>query len=121
MDPVEEIKQRLDVADVVGSYVQLKQAGANHKGLCPFHDEKTPSFMVSNEKGIWHCFGCGEGGDIFTFVEKMEGLDFRGALELLARRAGVTLPEKGQGKSDNKLKDRLFQALEIATKYYQKG
>lgn len=121
MDAVEEIKERLDTSEVVGSYVQLKPAGANHKGLCPFHNEKSPSFMVSDEKGIWHCFGCGEGGDIFTFVEKIEGLDFKGALEQLAAKAGVELPERGGDKGAAKLKERLFSATELATKYFQTG
>src|SRR6516225_6007149 len=89
MDEVAEVKSRLEITEVVGAYVPLKQSGRNLKAPCPFHQEKTASFMVSPEKGIYHCFGCGEGGDIFNFVMKMEGLDFRGALELLARKAGV--------------------------------
>ncbi len=117
MDEVAEIKERLGVAEVVASYVQLKPAGRNMKGVCPFHNEKTPSMMVSAEKGIWHCFGCGEGGDIFKFVMKMEGLDFRQALEVLAKRAGVEL--KSRGPSNTKLKDRLKAAMTLAVKYYQ--
>lgn len=120
MDPVEEIKQRLDVAEVVGGYVQLKQAGRNLKGACPFHSEKTASFMVSPEKGIWYCFGaCQEGGDIFKFVMKMEGLDFRGALEKLAARAGVELTERPAERGRTKLKQRVAEATAAAVKYYQ--
>ncbi|MBI4101259.1 DNA primase [Candidatus Microgenomates bacterium] len=119
MDSVEEIKRRLDVDEVVGSYIQLKPAGRNFKALCPFHHEKTPSFMVSNEKGIWHCFGCNEGGDIFSFVMKMEGLDFRGVLENLARRAGVTLEPRAGSRSTAKLKERLLKINEAAAKFYQ--
>ena len=117
---MEEIKNRLEVADVVGSYVQLKQSGRNLKAPCPFHHEKTASFMVSPEKGIWHCFGCGEGGDIFKFVMKIEGLDFRGALEMLAKRAGVELKNvKADGGGQAKLKKRLIEAHEWAIKYFQ--
>ncbi|MBI3984284.1 DNA primase [Candidatus Microgenomates bacterium] len=119
MDSVEEIRQRLSASEVISTYVQLKLAGRNQKGLCPFHHEKTPSLMVSDEKGIWHCFGCGEGGDIFGFVMKMEGLDFRGALELLASRAGVTLETSASGQQNRKLKDRLAAVNELATRYYQ--
>lgn len=119
MDSVEEIKQRLSASEVVGSYVQLKPSGRNHRGLCPFHHEKTPSFMVSDEKGIWHCFGCSEGGDIFGFVMKMEGLDFRGALEHLARKAGVVIEEHAANQPAAKAKEQLYQVLELATKYYQ--
>jgi DNA primase len=119
MDAPSEIKARLDVDEVIGSYIQLKPAGANLRGVCPFHQEKTASFMVSPEKGIWHCFGCGEGGDIFTFVEKMEGLDFRGALEKLAARAGVTLENRQSKPGEIKRTQRLYQILELATRYYQ--
>lgn len=119
MDNVEEIKGRLDASEVIGSYLQLKPAGTNFKGLCPFHHEKTPSFMVNDEKGIWHCFGCGEGGDIFSFVMKMEGLEFREALERLAQRAGVTIESTPQAQGRAATKQRIIEVLELATKYYQ--
>ena len=90
MDETAEVKSRLEITEVVGAYLPLKQAGRNLKAPCPFHQEKTASFMVSPDKGIYHCFGCGEGGDIFSFVMKMEGVDFRQALEMLARKAGST-------------------------------
>src|SRR5690349_11968765 len=107
MDAVEEVKTRLNIEDVVSEYVALKRAGRNFKGLSPFNDEKTPSFVVSPEKQIWHDFSSGKGGNVFSFVMEMEGLDFKGALELLARKAGVDL-EQFQGKpgSNTKLKDR---------------
>lgn len=120
MDAVEEIKSRLSIEDVISEYVQLKRAGRNFKGLSPFGDEKTPSFMVSPEKQIWHDFSSGKGGNVFSFVMEMEGLDFKGALELLARKAGVDL-DKFQGRSGGnaKLKERLGEVLELAAKFYQ--
>ncbi len=119
MDPVEEIKERLGIDEVVGSYVQLKQAGRNFKGICPFHEEKTPSFMVSTEKGIYHCFGCGEGGDIFSFVEKMEGLEFRETLQRLAQKANVELPQyQGGSQKQKQHKQRLREAVSTAAQYY---
>ncbi len=93
-DDVREIKSRLDIADVIGDYVPLKKKGNSLWGLCPFHTEKTPSFSVSRERQTFHCFGCGKGGDIFSFVMELEGLAFPEALELLASRAGVTLSER---------------------------
>lgn len=121
MDAKEEIRARLSIEDVVGEYVQLKRAGRNWKGLSPFSAEKTPSFVVSPEKQIWHDFSSGKGGDMFGFVMEMEGLDFRQALELLARRAGIDLDQyrtKGSGPS-GKSKERLYEALEAATHFYQ--
>lgn len=121
MDAVEDIKQRLAIEDVISEYVQLKRSGRNFKGLSPFNAEKTPSFMVSPEKGIWHDFSSGKGGNMFSFVMEMEGLDFKGALELLARKAGVDLSQyrSGHGADTTKLKERLYNALEQATKFYQ--
>ncbi len=119
MDEVTEIKDRLGVEEVVGEYVQLKQAGRNFKGLCPFHHEKTPSFIVSPDKGIYHCFGCNEGGDILSFVQKVDGLDFRSALEVLARKAGVELPEKTVGSAKaKKRKDKAYEILSKSAQYY---
>ena len=91
MDAKEEVRTKLAIEDVVGEYVQLKRAGRNFKGLSPFTPERTPSFVVSPDKGIWHDFSSGRGGDVFSFVMEMEGLDFRQALDVLARRAGVDL------------------------------
>lgn len=91
MTDTQAIKDRLDIVQLIGEYVQLKKAGVNWKGNCPFHHEKTPSFMVHPEKQFWHCFGCGKGGDAFTFLQEMEGLDFPEALKILADRAGVKL------------------------------
>lgn len=117
MDEVAEIKQKLDIVDVIGGYIQLKPAGRNLKALSPFHAEKTPSFMVSPDKGIWHDFSTDEGGDIFTFVMRMEGVSFPEALEILAKRAGVTL--KPRGKSERgPAKAPLFEIMELAVKYY---
>lgn len=110
MDQKEEIKTRLDIIDIINEYVALKPAGANHKALCPFHTEKTPSFMVSRDRQSWYCFGCSEGGDVYSFVMKMEGLDFPGALRLLAGKAGVTLR-----RADPKIASQRNTLLEIVT------
>jgi len=122
MDAVSEVKSRLNIEDVISEYVQLKRTGRNFKGLSPWTSEKTPSFIVSPEKQIWHDFSSGKGGDMFTFVQEMEGLDFRGTLELLARKAGVDLEQFSTGKpgTSSKLKERAFDALELAAKFYQK-
>lgn len=121
MDAVEEVKARLNIEDVVGEYVELKRAGRNFKGLSPFSSEKSPSFMVSPEKGIWHDFSSGKGGTMFTFVMEMEGLTFPQALELLARKAGIDMEQfqGSRGRDNSKQKERLYQAVELAVKFYQ--
>ncbi|TSC90593.1 MAG: DNA primase [Candidatus Berkelbacteria bacterium Licking1014_96] len=116
MDQVEEIKSRIDIVDLVSSYLELKKAGVNWKALCPFHNEKTPSFMVNSDRGSFHCFGCSEHGDIFTFVEKMEGVDFPEALKILAERAGVRL-EKIEKKFYDQ-KRNLYEINNLAAKVY---
>ncbi|MDR3320942.1 MAG: DNA primase, partial [Synergistaceae bacterium] len=93
-DDAHEVKNRLDIAEVIGDYVSLRRAGGSLKGLCPFHGEKTASFHVSPERQSFHCFGCGKGGDIFSFIMEIEGLSFREALERLSARAGVKLSSR---------------------------
>ncbi|HTR18956.1 MAG TPA: DNA primase [Candidatus Paceibacterota bacterium] len=114
-DTVQQIKDRLSIVDVVSQYVKLDRAGSTLRARCPFHAEKTPSFFVSAERGTFHCFGCGEGGDIFTFVEKIEGLDFKGALKVLADKAGVEIVYECGGKEKKDERERLFELMEVAT------
>jgi len=118
MTPVEEIKSKLDIVEVVGNYITLTQTGGNFKARCPFHNEKTPSFMVSREKQIWHCFGCDRGGDIIGFVMEHEGLDFPGALRQLAEKAGVALKGFSPKKENNA---RFYQINESAADFYHKN
>ncbi len=119
MDAVSEVKGRLSIEDVVGEYVQLKRAGRNYKAISPFTNEKTPSFIVSPEKQIWHDFSSGRGGDVFSFVMEVEGVEFRSALELLARKAGVDLDQFKSSGRKGPSKERLHAALELAAKFYQ--
>src|ERR1700730_5997253 len=91
---IEEVRSRADVVEVIGAHVRLRRAGRNFVGLCPFHNEKPPSFTVNPERGFFHCFGCGAGGTIFDFMIKVEGLTFPEALQSLATRYGITLPER---------------------------
>ncbi|PJA09140.1 DNA primase [Candidatus Falkowbacteria bacterium CG_4_10_14_0_2_um_filter_48_10] len=116
MNPSEEIKAKLDIVDVLRDYIQVRPAGVNFRALCPFHKEKTPSFLISPDKQIWHCFGCGKGGDIFTFVMEMEGLSFVEALRLLAPKAGVVL-SSANFKNDS-ARNRLLDIMSFAVQVY---
>jgi DNA primase len=120
-DPIAEIKSRLEIADVVGQKVALKKAGSTLKGLCPFHSEKTPSFVVFPDKGNYHCFGCGANGDIFSFVMRTENIDFAEALRELAGRAGVALKSRHADDGTGKRRGELIQLLEQATLYFQQA
>lgn len=116
MSQSEDIKAKLDIVEVIREYVPVKAVGANFQAICPFHNEKTPSFVISPDKQIWHCFGCGRGGDVFAFVMEKEGLGFMEALRLLAPKAGVTLHyENAESYSE---RNRLLDILELSGKYY---
>ena len=106
-DVVTQIKQKLDIVDVVDGYISLKKSGRNYKSVCPFHNEKTPSFMVSQELQIYKCFGCGAAGDMFNFVESMEGVDFQRSMELLAEKAGVKIPRSEALETQNSIKKKI--------------
>ncbi len=120
MSVVEEIKERLDIVEVISAYVPLRKAGNLYKGLCPFHQEKTPSFVVYPDRGAWHCFGaCGTGGDVFSFVMKRDNLDFREALEVLAQKAGVSLaPPSAERSQQEQTIDRLREINQAAAVYF---
>jgi DNA primase len=117
---IDEIGSLTDIGQLVGSYIPLKKSGANFTALCPFHKEKSPSFMVSPQKQIFHCFGCGEGGNIFSFVMKIEGLTFPEAVRLLAEKCNVQIPEKKfQSQESRDAKTRSFEILERTTRFYE--
>lgn len=120
MSVVEEIKERLDLVEIISAYTPLRKAGSIFKGLCPFHQEKTPSFVVYPDRGTWHCFGaCGMGGDVFSFIMKRENLDFREAMELLAQKAGVDLaPPSAQRTEQESYLDRLRAINQTAALYF---
>lgn len=116
MDGKDLIKQKLNIVDIIGEYLTLKKAGSNYKGICPFHSEKSPSFMVNEDRQTFHCFGCNEGGDMFSFIQKIENFDFPEALEFLANKAGVELkPIDNQKKNE---KRGLAEVNELAARFY---
>ena len=115
---IEEVKNKLNILDVIGSYIKLTKTGINHRGVCPFHSEKTPSFFVSNTRQMWHCFGCGSGSSMFDFVMKIEGVEFGDALRILANKAGVELKrENPQLRTE---RTRLYEICDLACKFFEK-
>lgn len=118
MSDIEQIKSRIDAVEYIGQTVKLKKAGRNYKGLCPFHNEKTPSFIVSPDRNRYHCFGCGKDGSVIDFVMEHEQVDFVEALETLAEKAGVTLTKRAPTTAEGKRKKRIYEANHLASEYY---
>lgn len=118
-DHVQQIKDRLPIEDVVGGYVSLEGAGKNMRACCPFHNERTPSFYITPDKGIFKCFGCGKGGDIFSFIQEIEGLEFKEALKLLADRAGVELTYNPEAKEQKSDREHLYKIVDTAMRWYE--
>lgn len=116
---VEDLLDRLDLAELIGSRITLKKAGANYKACCPFHDEKTPSFNVRPDKGFYHCFGCGAHGDAISFIREFEGIGFTEAVEELAKRAGLEVPYDKAAKQEIQQARTLTDALDFASRFYQ--
>ena len=115
---IQEIKEKLDIVDVISSYIKLQKTGANYRAICPFHSEKKPSFFVSPTRQLYTCFGCGRKGDVFTFVQEIEGVEFGDALRILAQRAGVTL--RRQNPKIQTARKGLYEICELATKFFEK-
>ncbi|HZF05319.1 MAG TPA: DNA primase [Patescibacteria group bacterium] len=115
---LDDIRAGVDIVDFVGRFVNLRKAGANWKGLCPFHGEKTPSFMVNPKKGIFHCFGCGVGGDVFGFLMRQDRLSFPEAVRALAKTAGVALPDERGAQAGDSGREELFRAMDLAARFY---
>lgn len=120
---IDEIKVNNDILDVISQYVILKRSGRNFLGLCPFHKEKTPSFSVSPDKQIFHCFGCGVGGDVISFICKIENVNYKEAIEILAEKAGITLPvsDNTQDMKKEMLKQRVYEINEIVANFYHQN
>ncbi len=118
---IDQIRHAADIVQVVQEYVPLRKAGTTYKGLCPFHGERTPSFTVNRDKGFFHCFGCGQGGDVFKFVELQEGVGFQDAVKRVAARCGITLPEapsSPEAHAEDAEREALLKAHELARTFY---
>ena len=120
---IEEVRSRNDIVDVIGEYVHLQKKGSGYMGLCPFHNEKSPSFAVSPDKQIFHCFGCGVGGNVYTFLMKIEGITFKESLEQLAERANIQLPtyENSADAAKDELKAKVYKVNEFAAEFYHQN
>ena len=120
---VEEVRQNNDIVSVISQYVHLSRKGRNYFGLCPFHNEKSPSFSVSPDRQIFHCFGCGVGGNVYTFLMKIEGITFKEAIETLAEKANIQLPvlENGQDSIREELKAKVYKVNEFTAEYYHQN
>ena len=116
-ETIDEIRNRIDIVGLIGRYVDLKKAGRNFKGRCPFHDEKTPSFNVNPERQVFHCFGCQVGGDAISFLMRHESLMFPEAARTLAQEAGIEIPEEQSGERG--ISERLFAANEVAQQFFR--
>lgn len=118
---VQQVKDRTNIVEIIGQYVQLRRAGRNYSGRCPFHNERTPSFMVSPERGTYMCFGCGEKGDVFSFIQKMDGIDFPTALKQLAEKAGVALSKQPRQKApeEKEKEEKLYEVCEAAVTFFE--
>ena len=117
---LQELKMRNDLSEVAAPYVTLRRRGRNMVGLCPFHGEKTPSFNIYTENGSFYCFGCGVGGDVISFIMRIENLDYVDAVKFLAQRAGMEMPENSYDDSMSKLRRRIYEANREAARYYYK-
>jgi len=122
-DKIADIKNAADIVEIITDYVVLKKTGKNYVGLCPFHSEKTPSFTVSSEKQIFHCFGCGEGGNVFTFLMKKDGLSFPDAIRLIGKRYGIEIPEKRHKEKNRRFdeKEILYNINKMAMMFYKEN
>ena len=120
---IDEVRQTNDIVDIISQYVHLKRSGRNFFGLCPFHNEKSPSFSVSPDKQIFHCFGCGVGGNVFTFLTKIEGISFVEAVQTLAERSNIQLPtlDNHQDLQKEKLKEKVFKVNEFTAQFYHEN
>src|SRR3972149_8097781 len=118
MDDIEKVKSKIDIVELIGESIQLKKAGRNFKANCPFHSEKTPSFVVSPERQIWHCFGCNSGGDLFTFLEEYEHITFAEALKEMAARAGVKLTVSAARTDREKKQELIYSLNHLSAQFY---